>query len=204
MSGYNAAIASDPKQTASPYTKTAARYISQSELVQDIARELSISATQRHQSGLIGEATIVADAEVKSPSSEKVFNIKDLFPTELPKPQVARYAVSVLQEWEGYVVSISENTFTGRLVDITKVDITKGGFDEEEADFSLDDLEDVDRSRIRAGAIFRWTIYYRRGSGGTKERSSRIVFRNLPAWTRKEIERNRRDATEWASALREE
>ena len=68
----------------------------------------------------------------------------------------------------------------------------------------LDDLADTDRSRICLGTIFRRTIGYRRSQGGTKDRSSRIVFRNLPAWTKKELEKNRRDAAEWASELNNE
>ena len=123
-----------------------------------------------------------------------------MFPKTLPKPREARYAFAVLQEWEGCVLSISEDSFTARLVDVTM----GRSNEEEEADFPLDDLEDVDRARIRNGAIFRWTIGYRRGPAGTKDRASRIVFRNLPAWTTKELERNRREAADWASALREE
>jgi len=124
-------------------------------------------------------------------------NIIDIFPNKIPSPQETRYSFSVLQEWEGYVVSISDETFTARLTDVTR----NCTIEDEEADFPLDDLEDADRLRISPGSIFRWVIGYRRSPGGTKDRSSRIVFRNLPAWTTKEIEKNRHDATEWASQL---
>jgi len=124
-------------------------------------------------------------------------SIPDIFPNKIPNPQETRYSFSVLQEWEGYVVSISTETFTARLTDVTR----NCTIEEEEADFPLTDLEDADRLRISPGSIFRWVIGYRRSPGGTKDRSSRIVFRNLPAWTTKEIEKNRHDATEWASQL---
>ena len=133
-------------------------------------------------------------------SEREGIDVKDIFPATLPKPQEVRYSFSVLQEWEGYVVSISSENFTARLVDVTK----NCSIEDEEADFLLDDLADTDRSRICLGAIFRWTIGYRRSQGGTKDRSSRIVFRNLPAWTKKELEKNRRDAAEWASELNNE
>lgn len=158
---------------------------SQSNLYQEIADDLSVS--QKHKAYL--DDTTSAGPDIKS-----------LFPDKLPKPREARYSFSVLQEWEGYVVSISNETFTARLVDVTK----NCTIEDEEADFPLDDLEDTDRTRICPGAIFRWTIGYRRSPGGTKDRSSRIVFRNLPAWTRKELEKNRRDAAEWASELNDE
>jgi hypothetical protein len=113
-----------------------------------------------------------------------------------PKP----YAFSVLQEWEGYVVSILHDTFTARLLDITM----GSEIEDEEVDFPLEDLKDIDRSRIREGAIFRWIIGYRRGPAGVKDRISRIVFRDLPAWTNAEIEKNVLQAAEWAKAFARE
>jgi hypothetical protein len=198
MNGSNAAIVPYLEQAVSPYAGTVGQHISKSELVDNIAREFS--ETQRLQLGLGAQATIAVAKEDVSPSSESCLDIAGLFPEKLPKPMEARYTFSVLQEWEGYVLSIAKDTFTARLVDVTM----GSSHEEEEADFPLDDLEDVDRSRIRGGAIFRWIIGYRRGPGGTKGRESRIVFRNLPAWTWKELERNRREAADWASALREE
>jgi len=125
-------------------------------------------------------------------------DIKDIFKDKLPlQPREVHYSISVLQEWEGYVVSISNETFTARLVDVTK----NCTIEDEEADFHLDDLEDTDRSRICPGSIFRWIIGYRRSLGGTKDRISRIVLRNLPSWTKKELGKNQRDAAEWASKL---
>lgn len=111
--------------------------------------------------------------------------------------RAARYSFSILQEWEGYVVSISNDTFTARLTDVTR----HVSLEEEEADFPLDDLDDADRSRICEGSIFRWVIGYRRSIGGTKERSSRIVFRRIPMWTKKEINKNELDAIEWEKEL---
>ena len=198
MNGYSAAVATCLEQMAPPSTETAERDFSQSELVQDIARDLS--ATQKHQAGLDADISIGVLAEAVYESSEKCIDIASLFPKKLSKPREARYTFSVLQEWEGYVLSISEDTFTARLVDVTM----GRSEEDEEADLPLDDLEDADRSRIRDGAIFRWTIGYQRGPGGTKYRSSCIVFRNLPGWTKKELEKNRREAADWASALSEE
>ena len=126
--------------------------------------------------------------------------IADITPVHLPTAQKIRYSFSVLQEWEGYVVSISDESFTARLTDLTR----NSTIADEEADFPLDDLDDADRLRISPGAIFRWVIGYRRSVGGTKDRSSRIVFRRLPTWTAKEIEKNRLKAAEWASQLKVE
>lgn len=123
-------------------------------------------------------------------------DVSKIFPNKIPVTIETRSSFSVLQEWEGYVVHVSDNNFTARLTDITGDRMI-----EEEADFPLDDLDDADRLRISPGDIFRWVIAYRRSPSGTKDRSSRILLRNLPAWTAKEIEKNRRDAAELASRL---
>jgi len=125
------------------------------------------------------------------------YNVADIFPKKIPIRQETRYSFALLQEWEGYVVSISNETFTARLMDIT----SNATIEDEEADFLLSDLDDNDRRKISPGSIFRWVIGYRRSPGGTKDRSSRIVFRNLPAWTTKEIEKNLHNASEWESNI---
>lgn len=198
MNGYSAAATPCFEQMVPPSTETTERDFSQSDLVQDIVRDLS--ETQKHQAGLSVDTTIGVLDETVSLFSGRRIDIASLFPAKLSKPREARYTFSVLQEWEGYVLSISEDTFTARLVDVTM----GRSEEEEEADLPLDDLEDADRSRIRNGAIFRWTIGYQRGPGGTKFRTSCIRFRNIPVWTKKELDKNRREAADWASALSEE
>ncbi len=100
----------------------------------------------------------------------------------LPKfkilPSLRETPFAPLQEWEGYVQSVSDNEFTASLFDITN----KRETEDEEADFSIDDLTEDDKKLLKPGAVFRWLIGYR-NIGGTKERSSKIVFRRLPQWT---------------------
>ncbi|MFH1328470.1 MAG: hypothetical protein ABIH76_06500 [Candidatus Bathyarchaeota archaeon] len=183
MIGQTAAAGTLFDKTESLFRDTLGDLVSQqSYLYQEIADDFSVS--QRHKAYLVDTISEGAD-------------IKGIFPDKLPQPREVRYSFSVLQEWEGYVVSISNETFTARLADVTKNCM----IEDEEADFPLDDLEDTDRSIICPGSIFRWIIGYRRSPGGTKDRASRIVLRNLPSWTKKEIEKNQHDAAEWASKL---
>lgn len=194
MIGQTAAIGTYFDKKAFDLTDAIGDLVSQqSNLYQEIADDFSVS--QKHRSYL--DDTISEGADIKGDTVSEGADIKGIFPDKLPQPREVRYSFSVLQEWEGYVVSISNETFTARLVDVTK----NCTIEDEEADFPLDDLEDTDRSRICPGSIFRWIIGYRRSPGGTKDRSSRIVLRNLPSWTKKELEKNQRDAAEWASKL---
>lgn len=124
-------------------------------------------------------------------------DLSGIFPQQVAATRAAQQGFAVLQEWEGYVVEVAKDFFTARLVDLT----AGGHVEEEEGNFPLAELSDADRRQVRPGAVFRWTIAYRRAPGGTKQRVSLMVFRRLPAWTRRELERSRREAGEWASAL---
>lgn len=124
-------------------------------------------------------------------------DLSQLFPPPRRQRREFQSTFSALQEWEGYVLSVSAETFSARLIDLTECK----EYEEEEIDFPLADLSDSDLKELRLGAIFRWAIGYRRTRGGTKERISKVVFRRLPAWTKRELENNRRKAEEWAIRL---
>ena len=87
-----------------------------------------------------------------------------------------------LQEWEGYVVEIGKDALTARLLDIT----AGATIALVEASIPLEEVAEVDLSKVVAGSIFRWVIGYER-EGGTKKRVSHIVFRDLPAFTKDEL-----------------
>ena len=63
-------------------------------------------------------------------------------------------------------------------------------------------FQKTDFKRLRLGSIFRWVIGYERSASGTKQRVSRIVFRELPVVTEQDIaeaeERARKTAQLWA------
>jgi hypothetical protein len=122
-----------------------------------------------------------------------------LFP-EQPRIIPRGATFTPLQEWEGYVTEIGEETFTARLLDLTQ----DGVVEEEEADFPIAEISDTDQSVLQPGAIFRWVIGYRRTPAGTKERVSLIVFRRLPAWGERELQENRRKAEILAALLQGE
>lgn len=162
---------------------TAGDYISRPQLFEKLAYDLFIPDKYKEK--------LVDTAHSQSNINEKLTKVATT-------PRAASHSFSILQEWEGYVVAILKDTFKARLTDVTR----HSSIEEEEADFPLDDLDDADRATICEGAIFRWVIGYRRNLGGTKERSSRIVFRNLPLWTKKELNKNMLDAIEWEDQLK--
>ncbi len=107
------------------------------------------------------------------------------------RPPFQRF--KVLQQWEGCVIEILNDSFVGRIADRTE------GETIEEAEFDLEEISDDDRSLVEIGAIFYWNIGYLEKSSG-RTRVSEIRFRRLPAWTQVELE----EAKKKAQATREE
>ncbi|MDE2822320.1 MAG: hypothetical protein OXK79_02300 [Chloroflexota bacterium] len=110
-------------------------------------------------------------------------------PDDLPRT-VTFYA---RQEWEGHVVAINATEFTARLVDLT----AGGAYEEEEAVIPVEEISDSDAARLKVGSIFRWVIGYKRSALGQKERTSSIVFRDLPAMSRSDEQAGRA----WAARI---
>lgn len=104
-------------------------------------------------------------------------------PSTTPQSPASR-SLQPLQEWEGYVTEVKKDSFIARLIDVTKGASTEG----EVAEFSLSEIREDHLSLIVEGAVFRWVIGYLRSVSGEKQRISDLVFRRLPAWTKRDID----------------
>lgn len=98
----------------------------------------------------------------------------------------------VLQEWEGYVVSIEDDAFVAQLVDVT----AGKTYADEEAIIPLDQVSEHDAANMEIGGIFRWVIGYEGSLGQTRKSVSQIVFRDLPM-----TEDDLRAGREWAHSI---
>lgn len=98
------------------------------------------------------------------------------------------------QQWEGAIESVSGDTVTAILRDLT--DRTQP---EEIVDLPLEEFSPNDADLVAPGAVFYWSIGYRITPTGTKERVSRFRMRRLPPPTRRQLERIARDTDELAS-----
>lgn len=135
---------------------------------------------------------------VRSPSAGYKTEYQAYIPN-LPKKVPLSYRGDVssfyaIQEWEGYVTGIEEDTFEAELVDLTDKEQTaqeKAVFDKAEISSGLDLLD--------KGAVFRWSIGYETRPGGMRQRVSRIVFRRMPAWKKSDLEH----AEEKAKSIKE-
>jgi len=102
-------------------------------------------------------------------------------PLKSQKSEVASFVN--LQEWEGYVTKIDEESFTARLLDIS----SGKEIEDEEVDIPLSDISTTDREELSVGSIFRWSIGYEIKRDKQRKRTSQIVLRRLPMWREKEL-----------------
>ena len=136
-------------------------------------------ARQPHAERPIDEASVSSlDSDQDVEDLREVTNVVPFGRSRAPVAML-----HALQEWEGYVVELTDTQFTARLLDVT----AQAAFEEEEADIPYDEISDVDRPKIRLGSIFRWVIGYERSAAGTKKRVSQIVFRDLPAVAKSDL-----------------
>ncbi len=112
----------------------------------------------------------------------------------VPVVPVGHERFIVLQSWEGYVLSVSVDSFVARLVD------SKHIRPDEEAEFDVNELTEDDREMLEPGAVFYWSIGYYDKPSGQRIRASEIRFRRLPAWTKEEL----KEAREHAKRLSEQ
>lgn len=104
------------------------------------------------------------------------------------KPEYLRTANTVtrrfksVQNWEGNVKQLKDDSFVAVIVDKT----TKSN-PSEEVEIDFDDVSPDDRSLLRAGACFYWSVGYEEAPGVPRQRVSRIRFRRLPGWSQREL-----------------
>ncbi|MCY3968241.1 MAG: hypothetical protein OXF21_06735 [bacterium] len=106
-----------------------------------------------------------------------------VLPVRLPKHTQAQPYFQALQKWQGTVSEVTGSTFTARLLDLTEPS------DEEEAEFDLEEVSRGDLDLVAPGAVFYWSVGYRTEPSGERSRSSVLVFRRLPAWNEKDMQR---------------
>jgi hypothetical protein len=99
----------------------------------------------------------------------------------VPHPATPAHHFNVLQQWEGTVLDTSDREFSASLRDLT------AQLPEEVATFDVAEVSEDDRSLLAPGAVFYWALGYETSATGQRSRVSRIRFRRLPRWTRRDL-----------------
>jgi hypothetical protein len=88
-----------------------------------------------------------------------------------------------IEQWEGIVLAVEDNSFSARLVNKTN-----GRAPDEEGQFTFAQLSSPeDRELITPGAIFYFSIGYGESPSRQRRLSAFLRFRRLPAWTKTEL-----------------
>lgn len=100
----------------------------------------------------------------------------------------------LLQQWEGQVQQVTENSFIAVIADKTSPEN-----DDEEVEIDLAEVAPDDHALVRPGSLFYWSVGYEHGRGLPRQRVSRIRFRRLPGLTMRDIARAKQKAREFRS-----
>lgn len=107
-----------------------------------------------------------------------------------PKPFISHkpsQCFKLLQRFEGTIIEVSEDECRAHIRDTQDPDSI------EEITFSLEEFFETDRKFAVKGAVFNWYIGYEDRSG-QRYRASAIIFRRLPVWTKKDLEKAKQEA----------
>ncbi len=119
-----------------------------------------------------------------NPEAEKISNLSENTQQNYPRVELVAPVrnFTMLQQWEGRVISVSEDSFIAIISNRTNPQNSQ-----EEIEIELSEIPHDDTNLISPGAFFYWSIGYEDGSGIPRQRVSRIRFRRLPNWTKREI-----------------
>ncbi len=125
-------------------------------------------------------------------------------PPTLPAPKLSgRVASEELAEWSGCVTSIQEEGafFTATLNGVKGIGV-KG--QEEDASIPITDVAPWDRELLREGNFFRLCVIQGFDTSGDPIRSTKVVFRRMPAYRQQDLDRALERGRELAGRLRVE
>lgn len=99
----------------------------------------------------------------------------------------------LLQLWEGRVVEVRDSEFDAIITNKTNPE-----FSDELVTLDIDEVTPDDFSLVKKGSIFYWSIGYLDYPGRGRARESKIRFRRLKGWTKKEIDYAKRVGKQFA------
>ena len=107
-------------------------------------------------------------------------------PTRIPRIEhrEAKEGFRALYQWEGTVLSFTDEGFVARTRDIVDTRLP-----DEQVVLPLEDVPKADRHLLRVGAVFYWLIGYEETDDGARKRLSMLRFRRLPGWSKRALER---------------
>lgn len=102
-----------------------------------------------------------------------------------------------IKNWEGVVEAVGDKTFYATVRDASNPS-DQGN---EQFEIALEDVDEPDRELIVVGGIFYLTVGYTIRRGGTRTKGIQIVFRRMPMWSARDIERAKEQVARYQDIL---
>lgn len=134
--------------------------------------------------------------EQKTPASVQEFLKNVVQPAPRPIRIKAESTLIPRQLWEGTVIDCHQDSFVGRVVDLTNP-----ANPDELVTFELGELSSEDRPLVQPGAAFYWTVGVEQTRAGQIKNVDMLNFRRLPAWTSSSIREAEQKAARIANLL---
>lgn len=133
--------------------------------------------------GLVQAGMLIRDQDMKSGDSGTTILRRPRLASpliRLPPGSLPLESVRVLQQWEGVVTEVADDSFFADLQDLNDsaepIEVVELPFEEVPKD---------DWPLLQEGAVFYWSIGYETTAGGTLRRMSEIRLRRTPRWTKR-------------------
>lgn len=94
-------------------------------------------------------------------------------------------SLKVLQNWEGIVTSVDEDSFFAAM----RLTNNEDDRAEDAFEIDMDNVATGDRELVDVGAVFYLTVGLRKQKGMRPEKTSIVVFRRMPVWSRRDIQK---------------
>ena len=118
----------------------------------------------------------------------------DLIPIALDPPlSPLKGKYTLLQMWEGSVVEVGDSEFDAIIIDKTNRELANEFVTIDKFEITPDDLP-----LLENGSVFYWSIGYSDYPGRGRIRESKIRFRRLKGWTKKEIDHSKNIGKQFA------
>lgn len=114
----------------------------------------------------------------------------------LTRKQAPARRFEILQQWEGVVSEITDESIWAELRDLTRQSPAI-----EVVELPLEEIPRADRPLLRIGGVFYWSIGYETSPGGQIRRVSEIRVRRTPQWSRHSVDSIRAKAKDLLQRL---
>lgn len=103
----------------------------------------------------------------------------------------------LLQLWEGLIVEVRDSEFDAIIYDKTNPE-----WADELVTFDSIEITPDDLPLLKSGSVFYWSIGYSNYLGRGRIRESKIRFRRLKGWSKKEIDHSKKVGKQFAEFFR--